>query len=72
MVDFEIACDIKKQTTNNNKQIKGFCTRDTQSIALNIPKKAVSSTNKILNIHLYLRMSRRTNLNFLYVFLFEI
>lgn len=70
MVDFKIACDIKKKKKKN--QIKGVCTRYTQSIALNIPKKAVSSTTKILSIHLYLPMSRRSILNFLYVFLFEI
>lgn len=37
MVDFKIACDIKKKKKKN--QIKGVCTRYTQSIALNIPKK---------------------------------
>lgn len=35
MVDFKIACDIKKK----KKTDKGVCTRYTQSIALNIPKK---------------------------------
>lgn len=42
MVDFKIACDRKKK---KKKKIKGVCTRYTQSIALNIPKKSCQFYN---------------------------